>query len=263
MKIVCRPPGGRRERAPILGETTDAAAQSSPPKLGGAGGAVVVGQPANEPRATTQPSFSGWAVFGFAGTVLFCSQLAQTPVFGVLVDPMRADLGWSRSAVSSIYTAAILIGAGLVLVAGRLIDRHGRRRVRLWSAIAFALALIAMGTVFGPVSLFLALVVPRLGGGSVLSLAARTLVSTWFARRRGRAISLLNFRYERSESLDATAWSDQNDDTDADPCDVLLMLEVPVHRHERAKAGRCRLSEQCAVAHARPSHLASRTNLVR
>ena len=142
--------------------------------------------------ARPHPHFSGWTMLGVGGLALLLSQTAQTPGLAVFVDPMLAEFGWSRSLISAAYTVATLVSAGAVFLAGRLIDRAGHRRVIVATTVAFVAGLLAMGSVTGSATFLLGLTLLRVSGASVLSLAARTLVSQWFVRRRGRAVSLIN-----------------------------------------------------------------------
>ncbi len=123
---------------------------------------------------------------------LLLSTPAQSYGFSVFVDPMLADLGVSRSLLSVAYGVATLASAGFVFLIGHVIDRRGHRLVMAVTATVYVGALLFMGSVAGTVSLILGLTVLRTAGGSVLSLSARTLVSQWFDRRRGRAVSLIN-----------------------------------------------------------------------
>lgn len=142
--------------------------------------------------ARAHPRFSGWTMLGVSGVSLLLSGAAQTYGIAVFVDPMLAEFGWSRSLISSAYAIATLVGAGAVVLAGPLIDRHGHRAVMAVTSLLFALALLLMGAVANPLTLVLGLALLRASGASVLSLAARTLASQWFIRRRGRAVGLIN-----------------------------------------------------------------------
>jgi MFS family permease len=131
-------------------------------------------------------------MLGIASLTLFLSTPAQTYGFSVFIDPMLAEFGWSRSLISSAYTIATLISAGVVLIGGNLIDRFGHRRVMAATTVVYAIALVSMGSVASPFSLVVAFTLLRGSGSSVLTLTGRTLVSQWFVRRRGRAISVVN-----------------------------------------------------------------------
>jgi MFS family permease len=147
------------------------------------------------PRPGTQnlkPHFSGWTMLGIGAFTLFLSASAQTYGFSVFIDPMLAEFGWSRSLISSTYTIATLFSAGVVFMGGNLIDRFGHRRVMAITAVLYAIALLVMGSVINPFTLLLGFTLLRSTGSSVLTLTGRTLVSQWFVRRRGRAVSIIN-----------------------------------------------------------------------
>lgn len=84
-----------------------------------------------------------------AGLAVFLSGPAQTYGVSPFVDPMLAELGWSRSLFSAAYSAGTLASAGALLLVGRQIDRWGNRLVLSLAAVAFSLALLIMSVVGG------------------------------------------------------------------------------------------------------------------
>lgn len=138
------------------------------------------------------PHFSGGTMLAVGSAALLVSTPAQTYGFAVFIDPMVAQLGLSRSLVSAAYTAATLVSAGGVLLIGGVIDHRGHRLVMGVTGALYVASLLAMGAVVGPLSLLLGFTLLRATGASVLTLSARTLVSQWFAQRRGRAVSVVN-----------------------------------------------------------------------
>jgi MFS family permease len=142
-------------------------------------------------RRRQQPPFSGWIVLAIAGLAVFLSGPAQTYGVSAFVDPMLADLGWSRSLFSTAYAIGTLTSAVALLIVGRQIDRWGNRLVLSLAAIGFGIALLLMSVVSGAVSLLLGFALLRTCGSGVLTLAARTLIPHWFVRRRGRAFSII------------------------------------------------------------------------
>ena len=122
---------------------------------------------------------------------VFLAGPAQTYGVAIFVDPMLATFGWSRSLISSAYAIATLVGAGGVIVTGRLLDRYGHRWVVAGAAFGYGVAMVVMGAVTDPLSLTLGLSLLRGFGIGALLLASRTLVSQWYVRRRGRALSLV------------------------------------------------------------------------
>jgi MFS family permease len=110
----------------------------------------------------------------------------------VFVDHFVADLGLSRTAVSTAYLLGTLVGAVSMPVVGRQIDRRGVRVVGRAVAVAFAMVLVGMAGVTGLVPLVLGFAGIRLLGQGSLSLVATTTVAVGFDERRGLAVGLLS-----------------------------------------------------------------------
>ena len=140
-------------------------------------------------------------MLGVGALAVFASGPAQSHIFSVYVTPISEDLGLSRTSVSSAYAFATLTAAlGLPFV-GRLIDGFGVRRVVLGVAVLFGLANVAFGHVAGLVSLALGFAALRFLGQGSLMLSANYLVSQWFNRRRGIALSLTALGFSVSMAL--------------------------------------------------------------
>ena len=142
-------------------------------------------------RSASTRAFLGWRMVLIAGIGVFLAGPAQTYGVSVFVDPMQQEFAWSRSLISTAYAVATLVGAGAVVLFGRLLDRYGHRAVLTVTAIGFGAALIAMSAVAGPLTLALGYALLRGFGIGGLLLASRTLAAQWFERRRGRALSLV------------------------------------------------------------------------
>src|SRR5688572_11820149 len=152
-----------------------------------------------------------------AGLGVFLAGPAQTYGISVFVDPMLEEFGWSRALISTAYAVATLIGAGAVVLFGRLLDRYGHRIVLAVTTVGFGGALLAMSAVDGPLTLTLGYALLRGFGIGGLLLTSRTLASQWFVRRRGRALSLVALGGSLSLALvplantlliDAAGWRD-------------------------------------------------------
>jgi MFS family permease len=125
-----------------------------------------------------------------AGLGVFLAGPAQTYGVAVFVDPMLEEFGWSRSVISTAYAFGTLVGAGGVVLSGRLLDRFGHRNVMTAAGLCFGAALVVMSLTANPVTLALGFALLRGAGIGAVLLASRTLVSQWYVRRRGRALSL-------------------------------------------------------------------------
>jgi MFS family permease len=145
--------------------------------------------------------FYGWVMLAVGGLAVFASGPGQSHIFSVYITPISDDLGISRTSIASAYAAATLLAAFGLPYVGRLIDRVGVRRVVLGVAVLFGFANIAFGQVTGLLSLALAFGALRFLGQGSLSLSSNYLVSQWFNRRRGIALSLTALGFSLSMAL--------------------------------------------------------------
>jgi MFS family permease len=135
--------------------------------------------------------FSGWRVLFVAMLATFLSGPAQTYGISPFVEPVLAELGWSRSAFSTAYSLGTLASALVLVFVGRQIDRRGNRLILSLSTVVFGLALLLLSVATGPFGILIGFALLRTSGSSVLGLGTRTLIPFWFIRKRGRAFSLL------------------------------------------------------------------------
>ncbi len=141
--------------------------------------------------SSTRPTISfGWYVVGASFVILFLNAGARLMI-GVLVKPIIADFGWSRSAVSLAVFVNLAVFAAAIVIAGRLYDRYGPKWIILVSSVLFSggLMLMAVMTSLWQFVLFYG-VISAAGLGGTTSPIFGAIVSRWFERRRGSAISL-------------------------------------------------------------------------
>ncbi len=140
--------------------------------------------------ATSPHGFYGWRMVALSALLVAMTAPGQTVGVSVFVDPMIAELGLTRSQVSLAYLIGTLGGALVLPTVGVLIDRLGVRRMTLVIGAGFGVALAAMSTVAGFVTLLLGFLGIRMLGQGSLSLTASTSVTLWFDRRRGLAVGV-------------------------------------------------------------------------
>ncbi|UZJ26450.1 MFS transporter [Rhodococcus antarcticus] len=126
-----------------------------------------------------------------AATATIATAPGQTAAVSAFLDPMIAELGLSRSTVSTAYLVGTLAGAAAMPFVGRTLDRVGPRRTMAVVGLLFGLVLLAMSAVSGVVGLTAGFVGIRLAGQGALGLVATTVTALWFTRRRGLAIGIV------------------------------------------------------------------------
>ncbi|WP_219420018.1 MFS transporter [Pseudonocardia nigra] len=140
------------------------------------------------------PFTRGWAdarvtTAGAAAYVLTAP--GQTAAVSVFIDPLVAELGVSRAAVSTAYLIGTLAGAAALPYVGRAMDRYGARPVLLAVGAVFGAVLVGLSAVTGLVGLTAGFVGIRFAGQGALTLVATTLVAYHVQRRLGTAIGLV------------------------------------------------------------------------
>jgi MFS family permease len=141
-------------------------------------------------NAASSRIFYGWYVLAASFLLLFFQSGGRFS-FGIMFKPMAAELGWNRTSISSTYFLNTVFFALTLSLAGKLYDRYGPRWVILVSTVLLAAGYISTSQVYSLWQFHLfygVLTAVGIGGASVPLIAA--LMSKWFARRKGLAISL-------------------------------------------------------------------------
>lgn len=118
----------------------------------------------------------------------------DSTIVGVALPSIRADLGFSASALAWVVNGYLLTFGGFLLLGGRLGDLFGHRRVFLIGIALFTLASLGCGLARSRVSLVAARAVQGLGG-AVVSAVALSLIMTLFTApdERAKAMGLFGF----------------------------------------------------------------------
>lgn len=134
------------------------------------------------------PSLYQRRIAVYAVLLQFLASPGQTYGISVFIDPMIEGLGVSRSLVSGLYLGGTLGAAAVVPAVGRALDGRGLRFVGVGVVALFALALVWLSQVTGPIGLFLGLLGIRAMGQGSLGLIATNAMAVWFRERRGAAM---------------------------------------------------------------------------
>lgn len=135
--------------------------------------------------------FYGWIIVAVANLGIFSSGPGQSHTFSVFVGPIGKDLDLSSTSIASAYGLATLIAAFMLPYMGKLIDKYGARKTLIIVSIILGFSCVF----FGAASNFLMLTVGfgflRFFGQGSLMLGCANLVSQWFDKKRGFAMSLM------------------------------------------------------------------------
>ncbi len=142
------------------------------------------------PQTTSAPRFFyGWIILAATSLMTMVSS-GTLMAFGVFINPMAEDLGWSHSILSFSYAiSSIVSGLGLLAV-GSLMHTHSIRSLIFWGCLIHGVGLYLTSTVttVGAFYFWYGLVASL--GRSVFILASTTLITRWFEKRRATAMGL-------------------------------------------------------------------------
>jgi MFS family permease len=133
--------------------------------------------------------FYGWYIVSAAFVILFFNSGARY-AFGVMFKPIIAEFGWSRAAVSSVFSVNMVIFAIALLIVGKLYDRYGPKWVIIISTLFLSAGLVLTSFMRSFAEFFFSYGILAAFGiaGTAVPLMA-TLTSKWFDKWRGFAIS--------------------------------------------------------------------------
>lgn len=136
----------------------------------------------------------GWTV-ATAGTIglVFGPSTILLFLFGSFVAPLEQAFGWSRPAILFAATIVSLMIMVVSPLQGFLIDRYGARPIVLVSTVTFAAGLAVMSLMQGDIRFYYLMygLLPILAIG-LWPVSYLRVVSTWFDRRLGLAIGVVN-----------------------------------------------------------------------
>lgn len=137
------------------------------------------------------PFFYGWIIVFLGALSMFFTTPGQSDSFSLFMNSFVEEFGWSRTFVSSLYSASTLLSGCLMFFVGRIVDRVGSKWVALSAAILLGIACMLISYVMSPFMLFLGFFLARLAGKGALDLSAGTLAPQWFIKRRAFSIMLV------------------------------------------------------------------------
>ena len=143
------------------------------------------------PLAGRLTFFYGWRIIALGFLLNLMTAGLSSSAFSVFVSPMGNDLGWSRSAIVLATTIGTLAAAVSGHFLGQALDkRQGARILTTGGLIIIGVSTILIGRIQETWHLYgLFLVGGAVGLSAYPGLITPTIVSKWFVRRRGMAIS--------------------------------------------------------------------------
>ncbi len=110
--------------------------------------------------------------------------------FGVLIDPLVEQYGWSRGSISAANSTMFLSSIALLLVAGALADRIGPRRIALAATVGTTVGMFLTGTISQLWQFYVFYGVVLGGSSMVFVVILPVIITRWFHQKVGMALGL-------------------------------------------------------------------------
>ncbi len=135
--------------------------------------------------------YYGWVIATALGVTETVSWGILFYAFSVFVQPMEAELGWSRAQLSGAFTLALLVSGVSAVPAGQWIDRHGARALMTAGSVAGVLLVLAWAAVDQLWVFYM--VMAGIGAAMAATLydPAFAVLAAWFERYRARALMVV------------------------------------------------------------------------
>lgn len=144
-------------------------------------------------RPKTGPGgiYYGWLIV----TALALAEMTSWGVlyyaFTVFLEPMHRELGWSNASMAGAFSLALLLSGVVGLPLGRWLDHFGPRALMTAGSCVAVALLLAWSAVRTLPAFYLIWAGLGVAMAAVLYEPAFWVVSAWFARRRGLALTVL------------------------------------------------------------------------
>src|ERR1700692_617457 len=134
----------------------------------------------------------GWKMVAVALVAYVLGAVGMFFAFGLFLKPLSSEFHWSREAISGFTSISGVMYAVACPFLGRLADRFGMKKVILVCAVLYAVVYASQGFLTGHLWQYYGiafLMGPAAAGTSALTFGK--VISNWFDRSRGMALSIL------------------------------------------------------------------------
>jgi len=137
-------------------------------------------------------NFYGWWIVLVGTVILFVSSGIGFYGHGVILDPLRTLHGWSKATISSAVTLFFFTAGVMGLIIGRQIDRYGPKWLLIIGSLTIGSGFVLLVHIKTVWQLYAVYFIMALGFSCTSLVPINTVITNWFIRKRGFAMSLTN-----------------------------------------------------------------------
>ena len=146
----------------------------------------------NIPPSVEGGIFYGWLTLAGVMLVIFIVGGAFVNSFGVFLPVICEEFGWSRAALAAALSMSVLAFGLPSPLFGNLVAKHGARVNIVLGNLLAALALAGMSLLQKVGHAYFLYILVGIGAGAGGYIAATTIISNWFIRKRSLALGMFS-----------------------------------------------------------------------
>lgn len=135
--------------------------------------------------------FYGWYIAAGGGAMNLLVFGIASLGLGVLIDPIREELGWSLASISLGFSLRSFEQGLLAPISGVLVDRLGPRRMALSGVVLLSLGLLVFSQAHSLPVYYAASIIAAFGQSLAAGTPFNAAVVNWFHRKRARAMGVV------------------------------------------------------------------------
>ncbi|WP_372916898.1 MFS transporter [Salegentibacter sp.] len=137
----------------------------------------------------------------FGWLLTFLSSFGQTFLISLYVPEIIRDFNLTEGSFGAIYAGCTMAASIIMLTVGHTVDHKPAKKVTTYTVLGLAFSTILLGFSFNIFLLFIALMGLRLMGQGLLSHISMTIISKYFDKNRGKALSISSLGYSFGEAI--------------------------------------------------------------
>lgn len=136
--------------------------------------------------------FYGYWMIAVTFLCLLMMSGAGNFVYSLFVIPLETDLGWNRGEIMIGFTIFFFMMGAASPVVGRIVDRHGDRKVIPAGALVMGIGFVLLSLMNERSLFYFGYFLVGTGAAAIGPVPTSAVVSNWFRRKRGTAIGLMS-----------------------------------------------------------------------
>lgn len=136
------------------------------------------------------PFFYGWVVLACVCCAGFARQGPAVATLSIFIEPMTAEFGWSRTAISGAVSLGGVLAAFASPLIGPQLDRHGAKAILATAVLVTGLAVGLLSVVESLALFYLLFCIGRMNFAGPFDIGIYGAVNNWFVARRAYATSV-------------------------------------------------------------------------